>query len=66
MDEMRQEVRREARSAAETAVTFLKWLLIALVTGAVVSYCQERMAARHDESAVRLFPRRPSCPSSMR
>ena len=32
---MRQEVRREARSAAETAVTFLKWLLIALVTGAV-------------------------------
>ena len=32
---MRQEVRREARSAAETTVTFIKWLLIALITGAV-------------------------------
>ena len=35
LDEVKQEVRREALSAAETTVTFLKWLLIALVTGAV-------------------------------
>ena len=35
MDEVKQEVRREARSAAETTVTFLKWLLIALITGAL-------------------------------
>ena len=34
MDEVRQEMRREARSAAETTVTFFKWLLIALITGA--------------------------------
>ena len=32
---MKAEVRREARSAAETTVTFLKWLLIAGLTGAV-------------------------------
>ena len=35
MDEVRQEMRREARSAAETTFTFFKWLLIALITGAV-------------------------------
>ena len=35
LDEVRQEVRREARSAAETMLTFFKWIAIALVTGAV-------------------------------
>lgn len=35
MEEVREEVRREARSAAETTVTFFKWLLIAFITGAV-------------------------------
>ena len=35
MDEVKQEVRREVRSVTETTVSFLKWLLIALVTGAV-------------------------------
>ena len=35
MDEVKQEVQREARSAAETTVTFFKWLLIALITGVI-------------------------------
>ena len=35
MDEVKEEVRREARSAAETTISFLKWLLIALITGII-------------------------------